>query len=196
MINQEIENAKTGKHAEIWAKMNSLVDPKIIDHFYEASKYGVKIHLFVRGICCLRPQVKKLSENIFVKSIVGRFLEHSRIYCFANGEEMPSRKNKVFISSADLMPRNLDRRLEILLPVKNETVHAQVLDQIMMANYRDEKLSWELKDKKYSKIKSGKDAFSAHEYFMNNPSLSGQGKSFIKDSVTNLQNINVTSKSN
>ena len=187
MIDQEIENAKIGKHAEIWAKMNSLVDPKIIDHFYKASKYGVKIHLFVRGICCLRPQVKKLSENIFVKSIVGRFLEHARIYCFANGEEIPSRKNKVFISSADLMPRNLDRRLEILLPIKNETVHAQVLDQIMMANYKDKKLSWELKDNTYTKIQSDKNAFSAHEYFMNNPSLSGQGKSIIKGSVTNLK---------
>ena len=187
MIDQEIENAKIGKHAEIWAKMNSLVDPKIIDHFYKASKYGVKIHLFVRGICCLRPQVKKLSENIFVKSIVGRFLEHARIYCFANGEEIPSRKNKVFISSADLMPRNLDRRLEILLPIKNETVHAQVLDQIMMANYKDKKLSWELKDNTYTKIQSDKNAFSAHEYFMNNPSLSGQGKSIIKGSVINLK---------
>ena len=187
LIDIEIENAKKGKHAEIWAKMNSLVDPKIIDRFYQASKDGVKIHLFVRGICCLRPGIKKMSENIYVKSIVGRFLEHSRIYCFANGEKMPSRKNKVFIASADLMPRNLDRRLEIMLAIKNETVHAQVLDQIMMANYKDEKLSWELKDKKYHKIRAGKNAFSAHEYFMNNPSLSGQGKSIIKDSITNLK---------
>ena len=128
-----------------------------------------------------------MSEYIYVKSIVGIFLEHSRIYCFANGEKMPSRKNKVFIASADLMPRNLDRRLEIMLAIKNETVHAQVLDQIMMANYKDEKLSWELKDKKYHKIRAGKNAFSAHEYFMNNPSLSGQGKSIIKDSITNLK---------
>ena len=187
LIDQEIENAKAGKHAEIWAKMNSLVDPKIIDRFYLASQHGVKIHLFVRGICCLKPGVKKMSENIYVKSIVGRFLEHSRIYCFANGEAMPSRKNKVYIASADLMPRNLDRRLEIMLIIKNETVHAQVLDQIMMANFKDEKLSWELKDRKYHKVKTSKDSFSAHEYFMNNPSLSGQGKSIIKDKITNLK---------
>ena len=187
LIDQEIENAKAGKHAEIWAKMNSLVDPKIIDRFYLASQHGVKIHLFVRGICCLKPGVKKMSENIYVKSIVGRFLEHSRIYCFSNGESMPSRKNKVYIASADLMPRNLDRRLEIMLIIKNETVHAQVLDQIMMANFKDEKLSWELKDKKYHKVKASKNSFSAHEYFMNNPSLSGQGKSIIKDKITNLK---------
>jgi len=187
LIDQEIENAKVGKHAEIWAKMNSLVDPKIIDRLYEASNFGVKIHLFVRGICCLRPQVKKLSENIYVKSIVGRFLEHSRVYCFANGFPMPSRNNLVFISSADLMPRNLDRRLEVMLRIKNETVHAQVLDQIMMANYKDNKLSWALRDKTYTKIKQIRATFSAHEYFMNNPSLSGQGKSIIKDNVNNLK---------
>jgi polyphosphate kinase len=187
LIDNEIKNAKEGKHAEIWAKMNSLVDPKLIDRLYEASKNGVKIYLFVRGICCLRPGVKKLSENIVVKSIVGRFLEHSRIYCFANGDLMPSRQNKVFISSADLMPRNLDRRLEIMIPIKNETVHAQVLDQIMMANFKDKKLSWILKDKKYHKVTEAIDDFSAHEYFMNNPSLSGQGKSIIKDTVINLK---------
>ena len=187
LIDNEIKNVKAGKHAEIWAKMNSLVDPDIIDRFYLASQHGVQIHLFVRGICCLKPGVKKISENIYVKSIVGRFLEHSRIYCFANGEEMPSRKNKVFISSADLMPRNLNRRLEIMLEVRNETVHAQVLDQIMMANFKDNKLSWKLVDNKYHKENIEKNAFSAHKYFMNNPSLSGQGKSIIKDMITKIK---------
>ena len=181
-VDIEISNAKNGKNGEIWAKMNSLVDPLIIDKFYEASNAGVKIFLFVRGVCCLRPGIKDKSENIVVKSMIGRFLEHSRIYCFANGELMPNRNAKVFISSADLMPRNLNRRIELLVPIENSTVHEQILDQIMLANYLDKKQSWELDPTgNYKKIKYSKDdSFSAHEYFMNNPSLSGRGKAKLK----------------
>ena len=187
LIDAEIAHAKAGKPSGIWVKLNSITNQAMIDKLYEASQAGVEIRMVVRGICSLRPGIPGLSENISVKSIIGRFLEHGRLWAFANGKALPSRQAKVFVTSADAMSRNLDRRVEVLVPVSNKTVHDQMLGQVMLANILDTEQSWRLgADGQYLRMRKEEGGFNCHEYFMSNPSLSGRGSALQKHEVPRL----------
>ena len=187
LIDAEIANVKDGKPAGIWVKLNSITNRAMIDKLYEASQAGVEIRMIVRGICSLRAGIPGLSENISVKSIIGRFLEHSRTWAFANGKPLPSRQAKLFLTSADAMSRNLDRRVEVIVPILNKTVHDQVLGQVMLANILDTEQSWTLEpDGQYRRTRKGEDGFNCHDYFMSNPSLSGRGSALQKHEVPRL----------